>query len=95
MLSGFQLEGNSVWQLIKQSDFLSRTVLITLFGMSVLCWTVFLCKLILAHLRSRDLKRALGHIKNVQNMNDLVTLASHLAGTVPGELLSQSLIFAN
>lgn len=88
----FDLVGNSVWQLIVQSDFLSKLVLGVLLGMSVLCWTVFLCKLILIRLRKRDLRDASDRMREVTSADDLVALASSLRGTVPGHLLTHSII---
>ena len=91
----FNLVGNSVWQLIVQSDYLSKGVLVILFGMSILCWTVFICKLILIRLRQRDLETALTQIQEIRTTDDLVTLATNLRGTVPGHLLAHTIVILN
>ena len=91
MFDGFV--GNSVWQLLHQSDFLSKFVMLVLLGTSILCWTVFLCKLILVRMRKKDLNNALKLVAKVRSVHDLTLLATHLEGTVPGALLSQSLLY--
>ena len=44
MISFFM--GNALWQLVQQSDAVSRLVLFILLIMSVLCWAVFFYKII-------------------------------------------------
>ena len=84
--------GNSLWYLVKQSDPISKLVLLILFGISVLCWTVFLSKLILFYIRCRALRKAHRQLQAVKSIDDLVLLANHFAGTIPGQLLSQCLL---
>ncbi len=84
--------GNSLWYLVKQSDPISKLVLLILFGISVLCWTVFLSKLILFYIRYRSLRKAHRQLQAVKSIDDLVLLANHFAGTIPGQLLSQCLL---
>ena len=91
MLDGFM--GNSVWQLVRESDFLSQFVMLILLATSILCWTVFLCKLILARMRKKDLQKAIRLVSKVRSVEDLTALAANLDGTVPGNLLSQSLLY--
>lgn len=84
--------GNSLWGLVQQADPISKLVLLALFVMSVLCWTVFLCKLILLWLRKRSIGRAQHHLRSVCSIDDLVVIATQFSGTVPGQLLSHSLL---
>jgi len=84
--------GNSLWYLVKQSDPISKLVLLILFGISVLCWTVFLSKIILFYIRRRSLRKAHRQLQAVKSIDDLVLLANHFAGTIPGQLLSQCLL---
>ncbi len=44
--------GNSLWYLIVQSDFFSKLILLLLFAMSIICWTIFIGKLILLYIRT-------------------------------------------
>lgn len=87
----FDLVGNSVWQLIVQADFISKAVLLSLLAMSIICWTVFIYKMIMIRSRLRDLNNALRQLQTVRNTDTLITIATALQGTVPGALLVSSL----
>ena len=84
--------GNSLWYLVKQSDPISKLVLLILFAISVLCWTIFLSKLILLIMRRREIRKAHRQLQAVKSIDDLVLIANHFAGTVSGQLLSQCLL---
>jgi len=87
--------GNSMWHLVRQSDLISQTVLVILFMMSVLCWTIFICKFILFRLRKRDLERVNQQLSMVRNLDDMTRLASQYHKTIPGQFISQTIIFLN
>ena len=87
--------GNSMWHLVRQSDFVSQLVLLILFVMSVICWTIFIAKLILLRLRKRDMQRALEQIRNVRSVDELVVLSNQSLGTIPGRLTGSVLILLN
>lgn len=89
------LTGNSLWYLVKQSDFISKMVMLVLFGMSVLCWTIFICKLIIIHMRSKDIKKVHGMIGAVNSLDDLIKLGAHYSDTVPGRFITQTLTVLN
>ncbi len=84
--------GNSMWHLVKQADFLSKGVLLILFIMSVICWTVFICKLILLRLRKRSIQKVHDMLQTVRSIDDLVTIGSQFHGTLPGRLISSSVV---
>ncbi len=86
--------GNSLWQLVRQVDTISTTVLVVLFFMSVTCWTIFLCKLALFSLKKRQLKKMNTAIKKVRSMQDLLTIATEYnSASLPGYFLSKNLSF--
>lgn len=85
--------GNSLWQLIQQSDALSWLIYIVLFCMSVLCWAVFICKLILISIKKRYLLQALKRVEHARTMDDLRTIALQMRDTVPGYFLSRQLVY--
>ncbi len=87
------LMGNSLWQLITQSDVISWLVLLTLLSMSITCWAVFLCKVVVARLKNRHLIRAIMQLKQAKNIDDMLRIASAMQGTVPGYLLSKNLLY--
>ncbi len=86
--------GNSLWQLVLQADTISFAVLITLFFMSVTCWAIFLCKFALFSLKKRQLKKMNIAIRKVQNLQDLLTMATaYSSNSLPGYFLSKNLSF--
>ncbi len=84
--------GNALWQLVRQSDLLSKGVLLTLFFMSVLCWTIFFCKFILLRLRRRDIRRVLYQLQSIRTLQDVQTIATAFSHTVPGRFLTQAFV---
>jgi biopolymer transport protein ExbB/TolQ len=84
--------GNSLWYLVKQSDPISKLTLWILFGISVLCWTVFLSKLILFYIQRRSLRKAHRQLQAVKSIDELVLLANNFVDTVPGRLLAHCLL---
>ena len=84
--------GNSLWYLIKQSDPMSTLILLILFAISMLCWTVFLSKVLVFFLRRRAIKRAYRQLQAVRSIDDLIRLENQLVGTVSGQLLAQCLL---
>lgn len=85
--------GNSLWHLIQQSDALSWFIYITLFFMSVLCWAIFFCKLIVMSIKKRYLLQALKRVEHARTMDDLRTIAMQMRDTVPGYFLSRQLVY--
>lgn len=85
--------GNSLWQLIQQSDALSWLIYIILFCMSVLCWAVFICKLILTTIKRRYLVEALKRVEHARTMDDLRTIAMQMRDTIPGYFLSRQMVY--
>jgi biopolymer transport protein TolQ len=85
--------GNSMWQLILISDWVSKFVLLVLLGMSIVCWTIFVYKLLLLRIKKQQIQEALREIKAVTHLQELLTLSAHLSKTVPGYLLAQNLSF--
>jgi biopolymer transport protein ExbB/TolQ len=59
--------------------------------MSIICWTLFIYKMIMIRSRLRDLNNALRQLQAVRNADNLITIATALQGTVPGAILASSL----
>lgn len=85
--------GNSLWQLVVQSDAISKFVLLVLLVLSIACWTVFFYKLILIKVKKMHMRRALDRIKSVQTYDELLNVSSYLADTVPGYFLAKNMTF--
>ncbi len=91
----FNFVGNSLWYLIIQSDFLSKFILLLLFGMSVLCWTIFIGKLILLHLQKRNIKRVSDMLRTARSIDDLLAIGAHSSDTIGGAFITQTMVALN
>jgi biopolymer transport protein TolQ len=83
--------GNSLWYLVKQSDVVTKFVLLLLLFMSIFCWAIFFYKLIMFRIKRRQLEDATTCLRRVTTVEGLITLASRFADTVPGHLISKCL----
>jgi len=87
-----QFFGNSLWYLVKQSDIVTKVVLLILLAMSIFCWAIFLYKVIMFRIKRRQLEDAIACLKRVTTLEGLITAASRFANTLPGYLISKSLV---
>jgi biopolymer transport protein TolQ len=85
--------GNSLWNLIAQSDTTSKLVLLTLLAMSIVCWTVFFGKLIIFRLKNKQFNAANKKLSHAQNITQLTEIANNLKNTAPGYFLLKNLTF--
>lgn len=83
--------GNTLWVIIKQSDAITIGTLLVLLGMSIICWSIFIYKLLLVRSKKRQLKIALDKIAYIKTVDDLTALITQHAETLPGYLLGQYL----
>lgn len=86
------LFGNSLWFLVKQSDTVTKIILLILLIMSIMSWAIFLYKLIMFRIKKHQLYDAIDFLKRVTTMEGLLTAAQKFAQTLPGNLISQTLI---
>lgn len=80
--------GNAVAQLIFQSDFISKAVLLVLFGLSVMCWTIFIQRYFLLRLKVKQLIQARSTLASVNNIDQLKLTVATLKDTYAGQFLS-------
>ena len=85
--------GNSLWQLVLQSDRVSQLVLLMLLAMSIVCWTIFFYKLVLLRLKHKHLRAATERIKSIKNLEELLLIAPEFKGTIPGFFFSKNLSY--
>ncbi len=79
--------GNSLWNLIAQSDAMTKWVLvIVLFG-SVICWTITFYKLILLSTKRKQLDVVAQGLKKVETLDTLVAFTAAHSTTYPAYLL--------
>ena len=85
--------GNSLWQLVAQSDMVSKFVLLILLAMSVACWALFIGKLALLYVKERQLKDANKRIQKAKTVADLVEISATTSKTIPGYFIGKNLAF--
>lgn len=85
--------GNSLWQLVYQSDAVSQFVLLILFIMSIVCWTIFIGKLALLHIKEKQFKNTNNKVVKAKNITDLVDITSTTRNTAPSHFIAKNLSF--
>ena len=85
--------GNSLWQLVYQSDAVSKFVLLLLFGMSVACWAVFIGKLALLHIKERQFKAMNKKVQTAKSITDLVDSSTSMRSSAPSYFIAKNLSF--
>jgi len=85
--------GNSLWQLVYQSDAVSKFVLLVLFIMSVICWTLFIGKLALLYLKKKQFDAVNKKAQKAKNITDLIEITTHAASTAPGYFIAKNITF--
>ena len=85
--------GNAMWHLVQQSDVVSLSVLLLLLAMSIVCWSIFLYKIILLCVKRRQLNKAFAEIESVETMEQLLAFTERFSGTLPEYFLSKNLRF--
>lgn len=82
-----------VWGLVLQSDFTSKIVLLLLFGMSVLSWSVVLYKFILFRIKQYQCKQVLSELKLCTKFSEVLYVAQKYSKTLPGHVLIELLAY--
>lgn len=83
--------GNSMWGLIAQSDATSKLVLLILFGMSVICWTILAYKFFALRKTKRQLIKARQLLITAHSVENIRTIGHVIAETVPGVFLNEGI----
>lgn len=82
---------NMIWNLIVQSDFVTQSVMVILFFMSVICWAIALYKLILLRIKKNQCDIVLEQVKKTTNLPEVLVVANEHKKTLPGYVLVQLL----
>ncbi len=91
MTSGIM--GNSIWQLVRESDAMTWFVLLTLLVLSIICWTVFLYKFLVFRVKRRQLARITHKIRELKSTENIMALSSSLNADLPSYFLSQNVSY--
>ena len=89
----YALTGNSLWLLVKQSDVVTKGVLLILLLLSIICWAIFLYKIILLRIKHRQLMNMQQQLKDVQTFEEMRIVSTTLLDTLPGYFLKKNLSF--
>lgn len=85
--------GNGLWQLVIQADTISKLVLLLLFCMSVISWTIFIGKLALLQVKERQFKEINKKVQKAKTISDLVEISALASKTAPGYFMGKNLAF--
>jgi len=85
--------GNSLWQLIQQSDGVTKLVLLILFIMSIVCWTIFIGKFALLRIKQRQFKNMNKKIQNTKTLNDLIEITTHTRNNTANYFIAKNITF--
>lgn len=79
--------GNDLWQLIVQSDAITKGVYSLLLVMSMSCWTLFFIKTVTIFTKKRQLRRVLFRLRSVESFDALMHATFVYAHTYPGLII--------
>lgn len=85
--------GNALWQLIAQSDTISKLVLVILLIMSIISWAIFFYKWTLFRAKKQQLQEVISRIKLAHSIEEVLEVAARYSGTMPGHFLSKNLAY--
>lgn len=86
----YSIQGNSLWMLVAQSDYVTKFVLLILLGLSIVCWTIFLYKIILLRIKKNQLAVLSKRLTTVTTFEELRGLALAFNETLPGYFLRKN-----
>ncbi|MGZ6254775.1 MAG: MotA/TolQ/ExbB proton channel family protein [Candidatus Chromulinivorax sp.] len=89
MTSVFQ--ANSMWSLVAQGDMMTKFILLLLFSMSVLSWSIALYKFVLFKIKMHQLQQVSLALKDVQDFKTLFSVMQQHVKTMPGYFVSRCL----
>lgn len=87
----YSFTGNSLWLLVQQSDLITKGILLILLGLSIICWAIFLYKIILLRIKRRQLWQMQQQLKDVQTFEEMRVISTTLIDTLPGYFLKKNL----
>ena len=79
------------WQLVIQSDWMTKFILLSLFFLSVICIAIVAFKYITLRQEKKTLTKLFNSIKKTRNFSELVQVGRNFRNCLGGELLVQNL----
>ncbi|GEM_PF-298116 len=90
-MKGSFMMGNAMWHLVTQSDAVSKGVLFMLLGMSMICWTIFMYKLIIFRVKLNQLNNAVTKLSSIKSFIQLTEQLAAWHTTMPGYFLTKNI----
>lgn len=84
------MQGNSLWMLVAQSDLITKLVLLILLILSIVCWTIFLYKIILLRIKKNQLAHLSKRLSTIDAFDELRALTLAFNDTLPGYFLRKN-----
>ena len=84
---------NSLWQLVTQSDTVSKFVLLLLFCMSIACWTIFIGKWALFYIKERQLKDMNKKVQKTKTIFELTDITVSSPKTIGSYFIAKNISF--
>lgn len=78
---------NELWLLITQSDVVSKAVLLLLLVCSIMCWAIFLYKIVLFRIKKNDIFAMERRLKSLETPSQIHAFISEYAHTYAGYLV--------
>ena len=85
--------GNALWQLVEQSDMVSKLILLLLLGMSIACWAIFIGKIALFYVKERQFKDINKQAQKTKSLTELADICTTAYKTAPGYFIARNLSF--
>lgn len=79
------------WQLIVQSDWMTKLVLLSLFSVSVTCIAIIIFKFKVLHKQKTELKKILKDLRHIQNFEELIQIGQKYKNTISEKFLEYNL----
>lgn len=85
--------GNSMWNLVRQSDIMTWLVLLVLLVLSIICWTVFLYKFLVLRIKRKQLNRITQKMRELNSVESVLALSSSMNGDLPSYFLAHNVLY--
>ena len=83
------VNGSTMWSLILQGDAMTKFILLFLFSMSVVSWSIALYKLVLFRIKLAQFEQVVAQVKQAEDFKALFAVMKHHMKTLPGYFLSR------
>lgn len=83
---------NALWELISQTDMVSKAILLSMLGMSLACWALALYKWMVLKAKIQQIRQARELLRSITGLEDFLARAATVRNTFGGDLIAQYLV---